>query len=143
MEAMLNWLYAWGGIQPIKPAEFSRLVSAMGCPQEQRLFVNIYRCLQIWRPFSSTMTLWYCNSLFCLRPSKKYCTNNTEILGVREIKDSIESMWLESFNLCIQKSMHFFNLNVRSPLSNLVYICLTEVNEKLSPIYFLLLEKKK
>lgn len=94
-------------------------------------------------PFSSTMTLWYCNSLFCLRPSKKYCTNNTEILGVREIKDSIESMWLESFNLCIQKSMHFFNLNVRSPLSNLVYICLTEVNEKLSPIYFLLLEKKK
>ena len=89
------------------------------------------------------MTLWYCNSLFCLRPSKKYCTNNTEILGVREIKDSIESMWLESFNLCIQKSMHLFNLNVRSPLSNLVYICLTEVNEKLSPIYFLLLEKKK
>ena len=30
-----------------KNAEFSQLVSAMGCPQEQKLFINIYCCLQI------------------------------------------------------------------------------------------------
>ena len=30
-----------------KNAEFSQLVLGMGCPQEQRLFINIYRCLQI------------------------------------------------------------------------------------------------
>ena len=47
--------------------------------------------------FSSTMTLWYYNSSFCIRPSKKYCTKNAEILGVREIKFSSKSMWLESF----------------------------------------------
>ena len=29
-----------------KNAEFSQLVSAMGCPQERRLLINIYRCLQ-------------------------------------------------------------------------------------------------
>ena len=46
---------------------------------------------------SSTMTLWYYNSSFCIRRSKKYCTKNVEILGVREIKFSSESMWLEIF----------------------------------------------
>ena len=30
-----------------KTAEFSQVVSAMVCPQEQRFFINIYRCLQI------------------------------------------------------------------------------------------------
>ena len=34
-----------------KNAEFSQLVLGMGCPQEQRLFINIYRCLQICRRF--------------------------------------------------------------------------------------------
>ena len=30
---------------------FCQLVSATGCPQEWRLFIKIYRCLQIWRHF--------------------------------------------------------------------------------------------
>ena len=30
-----------------KNTEFSQLVSAISCPQEQRLFINIYPCLQI------------------------------------------------------------------------------------------------
>ena len=30
-----------------KNAEFSQLVSAVDCSQEQRLFINIYQCLQI------------------------------------------------------------------------------------------------
>ena len=48
-----------------KNAEFSLLVSAMGCPQERKLFISIYS-------FSSTMTLQYYSSPFCIRPSKKY-----------------------------------------------------------------------
>ena len=30
-----------------KNTKFSQLVSAISCPQEQRLFINIYPCLQI------------------------------------------------------------------------------------------------
>ena len=30
-----------------KNAEFSPLVSAMGCPLERSVFINIYHCLQI------------------------------------------------------------------------------------------------
>ena len=30
-----------------KTAEFSQVVSAIVCPLERRLFINIYRCLQI------------------------------------------------------------------------------------------------
>ena len=30
-----------------KTAEFSPVVSAIVCPLERRLFINIYRCLQI------------------------------------------------------------------------------------------------
>ena len=55
--------------------------------------------------FSSTMMLWYYKSPFCIRPSKKLCTKNTEILGVREIKSSIEFMWLESFLMHVSKNL--------------------------------------
>ena len=30
-----------------KNADFSQLVSAMDCPLERWLFINIYRCLQV------------------------------------------------------------------------------------------------
>ena len=57
---MITYIYIY--IMPILPyyalcvswinyyntkAEISQLVSAMECPQERRLFINIYRCLEI------------------------------------------------------------------------------------------------
>ena len=71
---------------------FSKLVSAMDCPKV--LYIVVYK-FEFDVIFSSTMTLWYYNSPFCIRSSKKHCTKNADILEVRELKFGIESMWLE------------------------------------------------
>ena len=67
---------------------FSTKNAEFVCPQERRFLLTYIVVYKFYVIFSSAMTLWYYNSPFCIRPSKKYRTNNAKILGLEKLSSA-------------------------------------------------------